>query len=55
MFERIVKNKNLKYNIMFIGNQLGIISDKQWSRYCDSVLEQLMSDHKEVFERMKFK
>lgn len=52
---RIVKNKNLRYNLMFIGNRLGIVSNKKWSNYCDGILQNLLIDNKDVLQRMKFK
>ena len=51
--KRIIRNRNLKYNLMFIGNKLGIISDKKWFAYCDTILVDLLNENKNVFKRLK--
>lgn len=53
MIKRIIKNKNFKYNAMFIGNKIGVVSDEKWYLYCDEILNDLMIENKEVFKRLK--
>ena len=53
--KRIIRNRNLKYNLMFIGNRVGIISNKRWFAYCDTILVNLLEKNKSVLERLKYK
>ena len=53
--KRIIRNKNLKYNLMFIGNRVGIISNKRWFAYCDTILINLLEKNKNVLKRLKYK
>jgi len=53
--KRIIRNKNLKYNLMFIGNRVGIISNKRWFAYCDTILVNLLEKNKSVLKRLKYK
>lgn len=53
--KRIIRNRNLKYNLMFIGNRVGIISNKRWFAYCDTILVNLLEKNKSVFKRLKYK
>lgn len=49
--KRIIRNRNLKYNLMFIGNKLGIVSNKKWFAYCNTILEKLLKENKNVFKK----
>ena len=53
--KRIIRNRNLKYNLMFIGNRVGIISNKRWVAYCDTILVNLLEKNKSVLKRLKYK
>ena len=53
--KRIIRNRNLKYNLMFIGNRVGIISNKRWLAYCNTILINLLEKNKDVLERLKYK
>ena len=53
--KRIIRNRNLKYNLMFIGNRVGIISNKRWFAYCDTILINLLEKNKNVLKRLKYK
>ena len=53
MIKRIIRNKNWKYNIMFIGNKIGVVSNEKWLNYTKGILIDLMAENKEVFIRLK--
>lgn len=52
--KRIIRNRNLKYNLMFIGNKLGIITKKRWVAYCDTIFVSLLEKNKSVLKRLKY-
>lgn len=42
-----------KYNDLFTKFQSGIITEKEWTDYCDKLFSQILEDNKDVFIRMK--
>lgn len=52
--KRIIRNRNFKYNLMFIGNKLGIITNKRWVAYCDTIFVNLLKENKSVLKRLKY-
>lgn len=53
MIKRIIRNKNWKYNVMFVGNKIGVVSNEKWFNYTNKILIDLMTENKEVFIRLK--
>lgn len=53
MIRIIIANKNWKYNMMFIGNKIGIVSNKKWNTYCDKIFNDLMASNEDVLVRLK--
>ena len=50
---KLFKNKNLKYNLMYVGMKIGVVSKKRWHNYTNGILIQLLNDNKNVFKRLK--
>jgi hypothetical protein len=42
-----------EYAIMFRKFQNGEITETEWREFCDKILDQLLSETKDVFERLK--
>jgi hypothetical protein len=53
--KKLFKNKNIRYNLMYVGMKIGVVSEKKWLEYIDGIFTNLLKEHEEVFKRMKFK
>ena len=42
-----------EYDINFSKFQTGQITETEWREFCDKVLDQILSEAKDVFERLK--
>ena len=44
----------MKYNILRFLNKIGLYSDERWESYTLGILEDMMKEHEDQLNRMKF-
>ena len=44
-----------EYEIMFEKFQTGRITETEWREFCDKILDKVLEDNREVFQRLKFR